>query len=93
MVNLQPQRTKRARYDRGRRRPPAFLPLCSPDFNSIEKAFSKLKALLGKAAERTLEASGQQSADCSTRSRQKERVAASISGDPTRLLRSGAMGA
>ena len=27
----------------------------SPDFNPIEKAFSKLKALLRKAAERTLE--------------------------------------
>jgi transposase len=32
-----------------------FLPPYSPDFNPIEKAFSKLKALLRKAAERTLE--------------------------------------
>jgi len=32
-----------------------FLPPCSPDFNPIEMAFSKLKALLGKAAERTVE--------------------------------------
>ncbi|KAB2729707.1 IS630 family transposase [Brucella intermedia] len=31
-----------------------FLPPCSPDFNPIEKAFSKLKALLRKAAERTV---------------------------------------
>lgn len=33
-----------------------YLPPYSPDFNSIEKAFSKLKALLRKAAERTVEA-------------------------------------
>ena len=31
-----------------------FLPPYSPDFNPIEKAFSKLKALLRKAAERTI---------------------------------------
>jgi len=31
-----------------------FLPPCSPDFNPIEKTFSKLKAHLGKAAERTI---------------------------------------
>jgi transposase len=31
-----------------------FLPRYSPDFNPIEKAFSKLKALLRKAAERTV---------------------------------------
>ena len=29
-----------------------FLPPCSPDFNPIENAFSKLKALLRKAAAR-----------------------------------------
>ena len=33
-----------------------YLPPCSPDFNPIEKAFSKLKALLRKAAERNVEA-------------------------------------
>lgn len=33
-----------------------FLPPYSPDFNPIEKAFSKLKALLRKAAERTVDA-------------------------------------
>ena len=33
----------------------AFLPPYSPDFNPIEKAFSKLKALLRKAAERTVD--------------------------------------
>ena len=32
-----------------------FLPPYSPDFNSIEMAFSKLKALLRKAAERTVD--------------------------------------
>jgi transposase len=32
-----------------------FLPPYSPDFNPIELAFSKLKALLRKAAERTVE--------------------------------------
>jgi transposase len=31
-----------------------FLPPYSPDFNPIENAFAKLKALLRKAAERTL---------------------------------------
>ncbi len=33
-----------------------FLPPYSPDLNPIEQAFSKLKALLRKAAERTVEA-------------------------------------
>ena len=33
-----------------------YLPSYSPDFNPIELAFAKLKALLRKAAERTLEA-------------------------------------
>jgi transposase len=32
-----------------------FLPPYSPDFNPIQMAFSKLKALLRKAAERTVE--------------------------------------
>lgn len=32
-----------------------YLPPYSPDFNPIEKAFAKLKALLRKAAERTQE--------------------------------------
>ena len=31
-----------------------YLPPYSPDFNPIEKAFAKLKALLRKAAERTV---------------------------------------
>jgi transposase len=33
-----------------------FLPPYSPDFNPIEKAFAKLKALLRRAAARTVEA-------------------------------------
>jgi transposase len=33
-----------------------YLPPYSPDFNPIENAFSKLKALLHKAAERTVDA-------------------------------------
>jgi transposase len=33
----------------------AYLPPYSPDFNPIENAFAKLKALLRKAAERTVE--------------------------------------
>ena len=33
-----------------------YLPPYSPDFNPIEQAFAKLKALLRKAAARTLEA-------------------------------------
>ena len=32
-----------------------FLPPSSPDLNPIEKAFARLKALLQKAAERTVE--------------------------------------
>ena len=32
-----------------------FLPPYSPDFNPIENAFSKLKAMLSKAAERTID--------------------------------------
>ena len=34
---------------------PPYLPPYSPDFNPIENAFAKLKALLRKAAERTVE--------------------------------------
>lgn len=45
-----------------------FLPPYSPDFNPIEKAFSKLKALLRKAAERTVAPSGTPSEASSTSS-------------------------
>ena len=33
-----------------------FLPPCSPDFNPVENAFARLKALLRAKAERTTEA-------------------------------------
>ena len=64
MDNLQPQRSARPRADRGRRRDPALSfaarlregRLYRPDFNPIEKAFSKLKAMLREAAERTVDA-------------------------------------
>jgi transposase len=46
-----------------------FLPPYSPDFNPIELAFSKLKAHLRKAAERTITASGTPSAASSTSTR------------------------
>jgi transposase len=36
-----------------------FLPPYSPDFNPIEQVFAKLKTLLRKAAERTVEATWQ----------------------------------
>ena len=45
-----------------------FLPPYSPDFNPIEKAFSKLKAQLGKAAERTLHAPSDASSTSTPRS-------------------------
>ena len=41
-----------------------YLPPYSPDFNPIEKMFSKLKAWLRKAAERTLDDLWQAVADC-----------------------------
>lgn len=41
-----------------------FLPPYSPDFNAIEMAFSKLEALLGKAAARTVDELWSVVADC-----------------------------
>ena len=41
-----------------------FLPPYSPDFNPIEKAFAKLKALLRKAAARTIEQLWQVIGEC-----------------------------
>src|SRR5262249_11715851 len=49
------QGRKRARDRRGARRQ-AALPRYSPDLNPIEQLFAKLKALLRKAAARTVEA-------------------------------------
>ena len=57
MDNLRPTRGRRPRGDRGGRR--ASSSSCRPtrpDFNPIENAFSKLKALLRKAAARTIDA-------------------------------------
>ena len=61
--SARPQKRRCARRDRGEGRP-AALPsapglrrgrLYSPDFNPIENAFAKLKALLRKAAARTVD--------------------------------------
>ncbi len=41
-----------------------YLPPYSPNFNPIEKMFSKLKALLRKAAERTVDGLWKAIADC-----------------------------
>ncbi len=49
-----------------------FLPLYSPDFNPIEKAFSRLKAMLRKAGERSVSGSGTSSASSSTSSKLDE---------------------
>ena len=46
-----------------------FLPAYSPDLNPIEQAFAKLKALLRKAAERTVEGLWRLLGGCSTSSR------------------------
>ena len=48
-----------------------YLPPYSPDFNPIENAFSKLKALLRKAAERTVDALWDRIGICSALSRRK----------------------
>ena len=47
-----------------------FLPPYSPDLNPIEQVFAKLKTLLRKAEERTVEPSGGASAPCSNASPQ-----------------------
>jgi transposase len=49
-----------------------YLPPYSPDFNPIENAFAKLKALLRKAAERTVESLWQAVADALRRFTPKE---------------------
>ena len=41
-----------------------YLPPYSPDFNPIENAFAKLKALLRKAGERTVEGLWNRIAEC-----------------------------
>jgi transposase len=54
MDNLSSHKRASVRERIGGRRTLRFLPPCSPDFNPIEKAFSKLKALLRKIGERTV---------------------------------------
>ena len=57
-----------------------FLPSYSPDFNPIEKSFSKLKAMLPGRAERKIDASGTRSVlSCLALHRQK---APTTSGHP-----------
>lgn len=53
---VQPQGTARARADRGGGCKPALPPALQPDFNPIENAFAKLKALLRRTAARTVDA-------------------------------------
>ena len=55
MGGLPPTRAAGARRNRGHRRDCCCLPPYSPDFNPIENAFAKLKALLRKAGERSVE--------------------------------------
>ena len=50
-----PQGRRCPRGDRGRGAELLYLPPYSPDLNPIEQAFAKLKALLRKAAERTVD--------------------------------------
>ena len=52
----QPQSRRHPRSHRSRWRQLRYLPAHSPDFNPIEQFFAKLKALLRKAAARTVEA-------------------------------------
>jgi hypothetical protein len=53
-ISARPQGPSRETGDRGRRRKPALPAAHSPDFNPIEMAFAKLKALLRAAAARTI---------------------------------------
>ena len=73
--------------------PPSFAwrgpwpaPPYSPDFNPIENAFAKLKALLRKAAERTVEGLWT-TANSSTRSRQTSAATISPQQDTTKRER------
>jgi len=55
MDNLSSHKGPRERDDRGGRREPDLSAPYPPDFNSIETAFARLKALLYKAAGRTID--------------------------------------
>ena len=64
-----------------------FLPPYSPDFNPIEMTFSKIKALLKKAAARSVHASGMRSATLSTPLLHRTPKASSLHADITRMKR------
>ena len=55
MDNLSSHKGPKARPDRGGGRHLLYLPPYRPDFNPIENAFAKFKALLRKVAERTVD--------------------------------------
>ncbi len=60
-----------------------YLPPYSPDFNRIEKAFAKLKAVLRAKAERTIDAYGIPSATSSRCSNHKNAPSTSNRADMT----------
>ncbi len=60
-----------------------FLPPCSPDLNPIGQVFSKLKAMLRKAQERTVENVWKRSKPFIPRSNQPD--APTLSGTPDML--------
>lgn len=64
-----------------------FLPPCSPGFNPIEMAFARLKALLRKAAVRTVAGLWAPSASSSTASRRKNAKITSPPADTMQIDR------
>ncbi len=64
-----------------------FLPPYSPDFNPIEQAFAKLKALLRKAAARSVDASGPPSPRPSSASLQQNAQTSSPTQDMNQIDR------
>jgi transposase len=62
-----------------------YLPPYSPDLNPIENAFAKLKALLRKAAERTVDGLGTGSAHCSPPSHRTNAQTSSTPPDMSRI--------
>ncbi len=64
-----------------------FLPPYSPDFNPIERAFAKLKALLRKAAARSVDASGPPSPRPSSASLQQNAQTSSPTQDMNHIDR------
>ena len=64
-----------------------FLPPYSPDFNPIEKAFARLKAMLRKAGERTVWVYGRSSANWSISSSRRNARTTSVPADMTQTER------